>query len=138
MDTEPLEKELEKWNRSMYIALGSSITLVVITFGNFFEGGWPGFERYAGGWWQWMQVAITPPGFYLLWSKRWKVLPFQERKNTIIGFLIASWLTFLALGFITLNEPLISFLLIVGVIPLALRYSHQIKEKSNQADEIFP
>jgi hypothetical protein len=87
-----------------------------------------------------MQIAITPAGFYLLWSKRWKVLPFREKKNTIVGFFIASWLTFLALGFITLNYYIVDlgFLITVGIVLFALGYAWVQKQKPNQADEIFP
>ena len=138
MDTEQLEKELDRWNHFMYMALASSLTLAAISFGNFFESGWSGFERYMSGLWQWIQLAVTPPGFYLLWSKRWKVLPFQARKNTIFGFFLASWFTFLSLGFITLNETLVSFLLLAGAIVLALRNTDLMKRKSNQPDEMFP
>jgi hypothetical protein len=141
MDTEPLEKELQIWDRLMYIALGSSSTLLIISFGHFFYGNqWPYFENYAGGLWQWMQIAITPPGFYLLSSKRWKLLPVSSRKIPIIGFFAASWITFLSLGFITVNDALIYFnFFIIGIAALiALGYMEKIKKKSNQPDEMFP
>src|SRR5919109_4902590 len=132
MDTEQLEKELQIWNRLMYIALGSSITLLIISFGNFFYGNqWPYFENYAGGLWQWMQIAITPPGFYLLWSERWKRLPFPSRKITVIGLFVASWITFLSLGFITVNDALIYFnFFIIGIAALiTLGYIEKAKKK---------
>lgn len=141
MNTEQLEKQLSVWNRFMYMALGSSITLLIISFGNFFYGNrWSHFENYAGGLWQWMQIATTPPGFYLLWSKHWKVMQFSNRKNTIVGFFIASWLTFLSLGFITANDTLIDFtsFVIVGAVLLALGYIWMAKKKSKQSDEMFP
>ncbi len=140
MDTEQLGKELQIWNRFMYMALASSITLAVISLGNFFYDGWFGFEGYAGGIWPWMQLAISPAGFYLLWGKHWRALPIPDRKNTILGFFIASWFTFLSLGFITVNEPLVnfSFLVLGGAILLAFGYINMIKRKSNQRDEMFP
>ncbi|MEO7841042.1 MAG: hypothetical protein ABIU06_17005 [Anaerolineales bacterium] len=140
MDTELLEKELQIWTRFMYMALGSSITLAVISLGNFIDGGWLGFERYVGGLWQWMQVAATLPGFYLLWSKRWRAIPFPNRKNTILGFLLASWFNFLSLGFITVNGPLVNlcFLILVGTILIAFGYFNMAKRKSDQPDEMFP
>lgn len=140
MNTEQLEKELHTWNRFMYMALSSAITLAIISLGNFLEGGWPGFERYTGGLWQWMQVAATPPGFYLLWSKRWRAFPFSNRKNTIWGFFLASWLIFLSLGFITVNGPLVnlSFLILVCTILVALGYINTVKRKLDQPDEMFP
>jgi hypothetical protein len=141
MDTEQLEKELQIWDRLMYIAVGSSISLLIISFGNFFYGNqWPYFENYAGGLWQWTQIAVTPPGFYLLWSERWKPLPFSSRKITMIGFFVASWITFLSLGFITVNDALIYFnFFIIGIaILITLGYMQTAKRKSNQPDEIFP
>ncbi len=140
MDTEQLGTELQIWNRFMYMALASSITLAVISLGNFFYGGWSGFERYAGGVWPWMQLAITPAGFYLLWGKRWKALPYLNRKNTIFGFFIASWFSFLSLGFITVNGPLInlSFLILGGVTLFGLGYINLVKKKPDHSDEMFP
>jgi hypothetical protein len=141
MDTEQLEKELRIWDRLMYIVLGSSITLLIISFGNFSYGNqWPYFENYTGGLWQWMQITITPPGFYLLWSKRWKLLPLSSRKITILGFFIASGITFLSLGFITVNDALIyfNFFIIGSASLIALGYSQMTKRKSNQPDEMFP
>lgn len=141
MDTEQLEKELRIWDRLMYIALGASATLSVISFGNFLFGNqWPYFEGYAGELWQWMQIAITPPGFYLLWSKRWKVTPFSARRNTVVGFFIASWITFLSLGFITATEALVNVncFILAGVMLIALGYVWTVKKKSNRSDEMFP
>jgi hypothetical protein len=140
MDTEPLEKELQIWNRFMYIALASSITLVVISFGNFIEGGWQGFARYVGGLWPWLQLTVTPPGFYLLWSKRWKSTPVPEKKATIIGFLVASWFSLLSLGLITINNALVDFsFFIIGLGALiVLGNIWVVKKKLNQPDEMFP
>ena len=141
MDTEQLEKELQIWDRLMYMAVGSSIVLVIISFGNYtYADRWPGFQNHAGAVWQWMQIAITPPGFYLLWSKRWKTLPFRERKNTLLGFFIASWFTFLALSFITVNYYLIDLgFLITGTVALiALGYTWITKQKPKRIDEMFP
>jgi len=140
MDTEQLEKEFQIWNCFMYMGLASSITLVVISLGNFLSGGWSGFERYAGGLWPWMQLAVTPAGFYLLWGKHWRNFPLSNRKNTAWGFFIASWFTFLSLGFITVNGPLVnfSFLIIGGVTLLGVGYINFVKRKLDQSDEMFP
>src|SRR5215216_5065852 len=140
MDLEQLEKELSIWNRFMYLALASSITLAIISLGNFIESGWPGFERYVGGLWPWMQLAVTPPGFYLLWSQRWKSMPFFDRKNTIIGFFVASWFSLLSLGLITINNALVdfSFLIVIFGALISLGNSWVSKKKSNRPDEMFP
>jgi hypothetical protein len=141
MDTERLGKELQIWNRLMYMAMGASIVLLALSFRHLdYPDRWPGFQNHAGALWQWMQIAITPPGFYLLWSKRWKKLPFREKKNTIVGFFIASWFTFLALGFITLNYYIVDlgFLITGGTALIALGYLWVQKVKPNQVDEMFP
>jgi hypothetical protein len=114
---------------------------LIISFGNFSYGNqWPYFENYTGELWQWMQIAVTPPGFYLLWSKRWKLLPLSSIKITILGFFIASGITFLSLGFITVNNALIyfNFFIIGSASLIALGYSQMTKRKSNQPDEMFP
>ena len=92
MDTEQLEKQFQLWNRFMYMILGSSITLVIISFGNFviYRNTWPGFDNYTGGVWTCIQPLAALPGFYLLWSKRWKTLPLGNRLNTVFGYFIAS------------------------------------------------
>lgn len=141
MDTESLEKELQIWNRLMYMAMGASIVLLALSFRHLdYPDRWPGFQNHAGAIWQWMQIAITPPAFYLLWSKHWKKLPFREKKNTIVGFFIASWFTFLALGFITLNYYIVDlgFLITGGTALIALGYLWVQKVKPNQVDEMFP
>jgi hypothetical protein len=141
METEQLEKELQTWDRLMYLAVGASIVLTAISFRHLDYGDyWPGFQHHAGAVWQWMQIAITPPGFYLLWGKRWNHMPFRHKKNTIMGFFIASWLTFLSLGFITLNYYIVDlgFLITVGIVLMALGYAWIRKQKPNQVDEIFP
>lgn len=141
MDTERLEKELQMWDRLMYMAVGAAIVLTAISFRHLDYGDyWPGFQSHAGAVWQWMQIAITPPGFYLLWSKRWKNMRFPQKKNTIVGFFIASWFTFLSLGFITLNYYIVDlgFLITIGIVLIALGYAWIRKQKPNQVDEIFP
>jgi hypothetical protein len=141
MDTEQLENELQIWDRLMYTAVGSSIALLIISFGNYmYADQWSGFQNYASGVWQWMQLAITPPGFYLLWNKRWRTLPFHERKNTILGFFIASWFTFLSLSLITLNYYLIDlgFFITGSVALITFGYKWISTRKPSQPDEMFP
>jgi hypothetical protein len=141
MDTEQLEKELQIWDRLMYMAVGAAIVLTAISFRHLDYGDyWPGFQSHAGAVWQWMQIAVTPPGFYLLWSKRWKNMRFPQKKNTIMGFFIASWFTFLSLGFITLNYYIVDlgFLITAGIVLIALGYAWIRKQKPNQVDEMFP
>jgi Flp pilus assembly protein TadB len=57
-----------------------------------------------------------------------------------MGFLIASWFTFLAFGFITLNFYIaqIGIVLTVCAAAIALGYVWVRRQKSHQAEEIFP
>ena len=141
METEQLEQQLPLGNRFMYMALGSSVTLALISYGNYLNGSrWPDFDSYAGELWQWMQITTTPPGFYLLRGQHWKRLPFSIRRNTILGFFLASWITFLSFGFITTNEALFDFdtFLILCALLIAAAYIWMVKKKSNRPEEMFP
>jgi hypothetical protein len=141
MEIEQLEKQFQLWNRFMHVMLGSSITLVLISFGTIDYGtDWPGFSNYVGGIWTWIQILATAPGFFLLWGRRWKSLPFVNRLNTIIGYFVASWLSFLALGIITANDaPNEMIFLIVGsAVLITLGYIWAIKKTSVLRDEMFP
>lgn len=141
MDTQQLEKELQIWDRLMYMALGAAIVLMALSFHYLTYGDrWPGFQHHAGVVWQSMQIAITPPGFYLLWSKRWHKFSFREKKYTIAGFFIASWFTFLAFGFITLNYYIVDlgFFITACATLITLGYLWIQRVKPNQVDELFP
>ena len=140
MDTEQLEKQFQLWNHFMYMVLGSSITLVIVSLVNILNGSrWPGFDNSMGGVWQWIQILATPPGFYLLWGKRCKTLPLLNRLNTIFGYFIAGWFSFLALGLIVNDASIELYLLIVGsVILIALGYIWALRRTSHPRDEMFP
>lgn len=141
MDTEKLEKELQLFDRLMYMAVGASIILMTVTYRHLYYGdNWPGFQHHAGVVWQLLQIAVTPPAFYLLLSKRWKGTAWREKKNTILGFLIASWFTFLSPGFITLNFYIadIGTVITVCAAVIALGYAWIHRQKPNQTEEMFP
>ena len=72
MDTEQLEKQLSIWNRLMYVALGSALTLVFSSPNDF---------SYIGIIWLLLLIASILSGFFLLWGKRWKALPVSK-ENT--------------------------------------------------------
>ncbi len=141
MDTNQLEKQLQTWNRFMYLVLGSSITLVFISFGSILNRErWRGFENYVGGIWTWIQILATTPGFILLLLKRWRLFPLVNRLNTIFGYFVASWLSFLSLGLMTANNAPIelNFLIVGSAIVIVLGYIWALKRTSNPRDEIFP
>jgi len=50
MEIEQLEKQFQRWIYFLFMMLGSSITLVLVSFGNLASGTeWPGFGNYVGG-----------------------------------------------------------------------------------------
>jgi uncharacterized membrane protein YhaH (DUF805 family) len=141
MDTEQLEKQFQMWNRFLYMVLGSSITLAVISFGTISYGTeWPGFGNYTGGVWTSLQFLATLPGLYLLWGRRWKPIPLSSRRNTIFGYFVASWITLLSFGFIIESGPATDyyFLLVGSAILIALGYIWARRRTATPRDEIFP
>lgn len=141
METEQLEKQFQMWNRFMYMILGASITLVLLSLGTVTYGTeWPGFGNYTGGIWASIQFLAALPGLYLLLGRRWKLIPLSNRLNTIFGYFIASWLALLSLGFIMETAPATDYyLLLVGSATLvALGYIFALKRTSIPKDEIFP
>lgn len=128
MDTEQLEKQLSIWNKLMYMALGSVVTLVASSPNDF---------SHVDVIWLLIQIAITPPGFFLLFGKRWKAMPLsKERVNTILGYLFASWLSLFVPLILGASSEYVLFLLVYTVF-LGMLYWRTQKKFSN-SDEMFP
>lgn len=128
MDTEQLEKQLPIWNKLMYMALGSVVTLVASSPDDFSN---------IDIVWLLIQIVITPPGFFLLLGKRWKALPLSKEKlNTIQGFLFASWLSLFVPLFLGAGSEYVLFLLLYTIF-LGLLY-WRVQKKSSNSDEMFP
>ena len=141
MEIDKLEKELQLWNRFMYLVLGSSITLVLIGFSFILNRDrWQGFENSIGTIWTWIQLLATTPALILLLVRRWRALSLAHRLNTIFGYSIASWLSFLALGLITINDaPNELYFFIAGAaVLIVLGYMWSLKKISIPRDEMFP
>ena len=141
MDTNQLEKQFQLWNRFMYLVLGLSITLVFISFGFILNRDkWQGFPNYIGGIWTLVEILATAPGLILLVVKRWRSLPLVNRLNTIFGYFVASWLSFLTLGLITANNAPseLNFLIIGSALLIILGYIWALKRTSTPRDEMFP
>jgi len=143
MHTNQLEKLFQFWNRLMYVVLGSSITILIISFGNLviYRNTWPGFDNYTGGVWTCIQFLAIVPGLYLLWNQPWKTLPLAARLNTAFGYFIASWICLVALAFIIdpNNAPdELIFIIIGSGIVIAVGYIWALKRTTNPRDEIFP
>jgi hypothetical protein len=128
MDTEQLEKQLSVWNKLMYMALGSAITLVASSPDEFSQ---------VDVVWLLVQIAITPPGFFLLFGKRWKILPLsREKVNTALGYLFASWLSLFVPLILGAGSAYILFLLVYTAF-LGLLYG-RVQRKFSNSDEMFP
>jgi hypothetical protein len=128
MEIEPFEKELQIWNRFMYMGLGAAIAMLASSPNDF---------SFAGIVWLFLQVAVTPPGFFLLLGKRWRDLPLtQERINTVFGYLAASLL--LLFIPIILGADLLYSIFPVGYFILILFLYLRIKKKPSDPDEMFP
>ena len=128
MDTERLEKELQLWNRLMYMALGAAIAIVASSPNDF---------SFVGIVWFLLQIAVTPPGFFLLFGKRWKGLPLtKERMNTVFGYLAASWLLLLIPGI--LGAGPLYFIFVIGYLIFLLFLYLRVQKKPSDSDEMFP
>jgi hypothetical protein len=87
--------------------------------------------------WLLVQIAITPPGFLLLFSKRWKALPLsKERVNTGLGYLLASWLSLFVPLLLGAGSAYTLFLLLYTVF-LGVVYQ-RVQKKFSNSDEMFP
>jgi asparagine N-glycosylation enzyme membrane subunit Stt3 len=128
MDTEQLEKEMQIWNRFMYMSLGAAIAMVASSPNDF---------SFVGIVWLLLQIAVTPPGFFLLFGKRWKALPLtRERINTIFGYLVASWLLLLIPGILG-ADPLY-FIFVIGYLIFLVVLYFRIQKRPSDSDEMFP
>lgn len=126
MDTEQLEKQLSVWNRLLYAALGSSVTLLASSF-----------DQFLGVAWFVIQILVTSAGFYLLWGKRWRALPLsKERANTIFGYLFASWLLSLVPG--ALGADSLYYILVFAYAIFLLVIYRRTQRELAVSDEMFP
>lgn len=141
MDTSQLEKQVQMWNRFMYMVLGATITLLIISCGTVTYGTkWPGFGNYAGGIWASLQFLAVLPGFHLLWGGRWKTISLSIRINTIFGYFAAGWLNLLSIGLLMETAPATDYYFIITGIAvlLLLGYFGARKRMFSPRDEMFP
>ena len=126
MDTEQLEKQLSVWNRLLYAALGSSVTLL-----------FSGFDQFLGVVWIVLQIVVTSSGFFLLWGKRWRKLPLsKERANTIFGYFFASWLLSFVPGI--LGADSLYYIIVLGYAIFILVIYRRTQKELSVSDEMFP
>lgn len=126
METEQLEKQLSAWNRLLYAALGSSITLLASSF-----------DQFLGVVWIVLQILVTSSGFFLLWGKRWKNLPLsKERANTVLGYFLASWLLSFVPG--VLGADSLYYIIVFGYAIFILVIFKRSQRELSVSDEMFP
>lgn len=141
METERLEKQFQMWIYFLFFILGSSITLVFVSFGNIaYRTEWPGFGNYMGGVWSSVQLLAVASGFHLLAAKRWKSIPLAGRINTGFGYFLAGWFALLAFGFMLETPPATDyyFLLVGSGLLIVLAYIWALKRTFALKEEIFP
>lgn len=127
METEQLEKQLSIWNRLLHVVAGASITLFFSSFDT----------QFLGVIWIVLQIAVTSSGFFLLWGKRWKTLPAsKERANTILGYLLASWLLSLVPGI--LGADSLYYIIVFGYAIFILVIFRRTQKELSVSDEMFP
>ncbi len=136
MTTEYLEQQLEKWKRVLLLFLGMGLTLAASTVG---LAGMPFSSLGLVMVWLILELGTVPAGLLLLFSKQWRQLPLKQRLNTAFGFLGATWLGWLAIGFGIVGESLatLAFIFLVGAV-LAVIYLLQRRAHTNSPEEIFP
>jgi len=135
MDVEQLEKQLEFWKRGLLVALGASVTLLATTLA----------ESSQDGFWGWYFVwviiwlAVAPPGFYLLMSKKWRKVSLSSRLNAAFGYLGCAWLVLLSAGirrFLN-SDPGCNTLIVITGIVLGGAYWY-LRKKKDKPEELFP
>ena len=140
MDVEQLEKRLEFWKRGLLVALGASGTLLVTTLAESLR-----YAYFADAFWGWYIVwvviwlAIAPPGFYLLMSKKWRKVSLSSRLNAAFGYLGCAWLVLLSAGirrFLN-SDPGCNTLIVITGIVLGGAYWY-LRKKKDKPEELFP
>jgi hypothetical protein len=126
MDTEQLEKQLSVWDRLMYIALGSAVTLLAASF-----------DQFLGVAWLIVQVVVTSSGFFILWGKHWRALQLsKERVKASFGYLVASWLLSLVPG--VLGADFLYYILVFAYAIFLLVIYRRTRRELAVSDEMFP
>ena len=128
MDTEQLEKELQIWNRLMYMALGAAIALLASSPNDF---SFVGIVNLL------LLIVVIPAGFFMLWGKRWKALPpTKERTTTTLGYLIAS--VFLLFIPVILGAHPLYLLFLVAYLIFVIVLYFRTQKRPSDSDEMFP
>jgi hypothetical protein len=135
MDVEQLEKQLDFWKRGLLIALGASVTLFATTLAGASQVGFWGWYFV----WVVIWLAVAPPGFYLLMSKKWRKVSLSNRLNLAFGYLGCAWLVLFSAGikgFLSTGPGCNTFIVIIAFILGAVYW--YMRKKKDKPEEMFP
>ncbi|HEX7621290.1 MAG TPA: hypothetical protein VF359_08835 [Anaerolineales bacterium] len=139
MDVEQLEKRLEFWKQGLLVALGASVTFLAATLAESPRDSF--FSDAIWGWyllWVVIWLAVAPPGFYLLLSRKWRKVPLSSRLNTAFGYLGCAWLVLLSSGIMRFSSDLAcNSLIVISAFALGMAYWY-LRKKKDEPEEIFP
>ncbi|MGD8759884.1 MAG: hypothetical protein PVJ07_06495 [Anaerolineales bacterium] len=142
MKSEDLSAQLEMWKRALFVAWGAATTMLALALLNAPVESNDQSALFALS--LFFLVAVTPPGFILLISRRWQVLPRSARLKTAFGYFAAAWTSLLALIFAKWDElaktPAGPALAVAAFgLALALWLSYRALRRGVQrAEDIFP
>jgi len=142
MDVEQLEKRLEFWKRGLLVAIGASVTLLATTLAESSRHVSFSFSDAFWGWylvWMVIWLAVAPPGFYLLMSRRWRKVSLSSRLNPAFGYLGCAWLVLLSAGIrgFSNSDPACNSLIVITAFILGGTYWY-LRKKKDKPEEIFP
>jgi len=138
MDVEQLEIRLEFWKRGVLVAVGASITFFATTLAE--------SSRFLSstfwGWyliWIIIWLAVAPPGFYLLMSRKWRKVSLSSRLNVAFGYLGCAWLVLLSAGIrgFSSSDPACNTVIVITGLVLGAVYWY-LRKKKDEPEELFP
>jgi hypothetical protein len=135
MDEEQLEKQLESWKKGLLVALGASVTFFATTLAVTSQVGFWGWYVV----WVIIWLAVAPPGFYLLMSRKWRKVPLSKRLNPAFGYLGCAWLILVSAGIkgYFSASPTCTALHVIFTVVLGAGY-WVLRKKKDAPEELFP
>jgi hypothetical protein len=126
LEQEVRERQLETWQKLMYVALGTASAILFHVFDPLRDL----IILFA-------LLYTTWSGFHLLWGKPWRDQPMTEvRSRTIFGYLLASWLVSFAIFSYSWLPPL-GLILFIYTVFLYFLYRRTHNQFST-SEEMFP
>ncbi len=140
MDVELLEKQLEFWKRGVYVAIGSSVTLLATAIAESPRSYLS--SQFVWAWylvWVVIWLSVTPPGFILLMSRQWRKVPLTIRLKVAYEYLCCAWLVLLSAGIrgYSSGDHACATFVIISAFILGASYLY-LRRKKNEPEEMFP